>query len=91
MAEHVAVTADQLKLVKKALRCPTKLIKSTAEKNFVKETKERLEKFGEGIYLSEKQINWLEKIASRLEDKPKKPEAAAAADDLPSYSEFEGE
>lgn len=91
MAEHVALNADKLKLVKKALRCPAKLIKSDVEKEFVKETKERLEKFGDDIYLSEKQLAWLGKIASRLDDKPKKSEAAETADDLPVYSELAGE
>ncbi len=91
-SDHVPLTADKLKLVKKALTCPAKLIKSDGEKKFLAETKERLESFGERIYLSDKQFAWLEKIACRLSaKKPAYPDKAAnAVDDLPSYEESAG-
>jgi hypothetical protein len=95
--EHAALSADDLKTVRKAVKCPAKLIKSEGEKTFLKETKDRLEKFNERVYLSNKQVEWLRKIASRMDAGDKKPgggkpraETAQQAD-LPSYDDLAGE
>ncbi len=96
MSEHVSLTADKLKLVKKALRCPAKLIQSDKEKTFLSETRERIEKFGERIYLSEKQLSWLEQIACRIDGGAKKSGEGGGKneptdEDLPSYDEMAGD
>ena len=89
MSEHVTLSADHLELIKKAVRCPAKLIKSDVEKNFIKETKERLQKFGDELFVSEKQLSWLGKIAGRMESSPAKSSPEAL--DMPSYEDVEGD
>lgn len=69
MAERVEMPPATIKVVKKVIRTPAKKLISDAEKNFVKETKERFEKFGDEIFLSAKQFAWLEKIAGRADKK----------------------
>lgn len=97
MTDHPPLSADDLKMVKKALRCPAKLLQGDRERQFLKETKVRLDRFGERIYLSAKQVAWLEKIASRMEGQgastASNDAAHEAADDLgdmPSFNELAG-
>lgn len=94
--EHPALSAGDLKAIRRAVKCPNKLIKSDAEAVFIKETADRLERFKEGIYLSEKQLAWLHRIAGRMDgNSAKKPATGKAkselADDLPNYDELAGE
>lgn len=93
MGEQAQLTPEDVKTIRQALKCPAGLVKSTAEKTFIKETRERLEKFGDKIYLSSKQLEWLRKIASRSGGAKagSKPKAVAPADDLPEYGELAGE
>lgn len=93
MGDQAQLTQDDVKTIRQALKCSAGLIKSTAEKAFIKETRERLDKFGDKIYLSIKQLEWLRKIASRSGGATagRKPKAAAPADDLPEYGELVGD
>lgn len=93
MGEQAQLSQDDVKTIQQALKCPAGLIKSPAEKKFIKETRERLGKFGDKIYLSSKQLEWMRKIASRSEGVKAdgKPKAAASAEDLPAYGELVGE
>lgn len=93
MGEQAQLTQEDIKTIRQALKCPAGLVKSPAEKTFIKETRERLDKFGDKIYLSSKQLEWLRKIASRGSGGKagSKPKAAAPADDLPDYGELAGE
>lgn len=93
MGDQAQLTQDDVKTIRQALRCPAGLVKSTAEKAFIKETRERLEQFGDKIYLSSKQLEWLRKIASRSSsaNTGRKPKAVAMADDLPDYGELAGD
>lgn len=93
MADRPKLSAADLAAIRKALRCPAKLIKSDVEKEFLAKTKERLAQFGENIYLSEKQLGWLRKIEARIaaEGAPAKEEkSATAGEDLPDYDELAG-
>lgn len=95
MTGHPLLSAGDLKMVKKALRCPASLIQGDHERQFLKETKLRLERFGERIYLSAKQVAWLEKIAARIgvqsESKASSPrDIADELGDIPSYEELAG-
>jgi len=92
MGEQAQLTQEDIKIIRQALKCPAGQVKSTAEKKFIKETRERLGKFGDKIYLSSKQLEWLRKIASRSEDANAggKPKAAVSAEDLPDYGEMAG-
>ncbi|MBI2275735.1 MAG: hypothetical protein HYU74_00140 [Dechloromonas sp.] len=100
MTDHPPLSADDLKMVKKALRCPAKLVQGDRERQFLKETKVRLDRFGERIYLSAKQVAWLEKIASRLVGQRASTastastevdhEAADELGDMPSFNELAG-
>ncbi len=94
-SEHPALSADDLKVIKKAIKCPKSLIKSDTEKAFLQETADRFGKFAERIFLSEKQIAWLRKIVARMEGAGSKQASGKAkpepADDLPAYGELAGE
>lgn len=91
MGEQAQLTQEDLKTIRQALKCPAGLVKSTAEKKFIKETRERLGKFGDKIYLSSKQLEWLRKIAARGDGKAGDRPEAAPTDDLPSYGDLAGE
>lgn len=97
MTDHLPLSAGDLKMVKKALRCPAKLIQGDHERQFLKETKVRLDRFGERIYLSAKQVAWLEKIAARLVGQSPSTasnemdhEVADELGDMPSFNELAG-
>lgn len=90
--EHPALSADDFKLIKRAIKCPKSLIKSDIERAFLQETADRLGKFSERIYLSEKQIAWLRKIAGRMDggrsSKQTTEQPISLADDSPEYGEM---
>lgn len=88
MADHKQLSADDLKTVRAAVKTPRKTLQNDAERKFVSETKARLERFGEGVYISEKQFSWLAKIASR--SIPVKADVAEAGD-TPAYDDLAGE
>lgn len=89
---HPELSADDLKAIKKAIKCPKSLIKSDAEAVFIQETADRLGKFGERVFLSEKQICWLRKIAARAEGAGAKPASGKTKSEpggnLPSYDDL---
>lgn len=88
--KHPALSADDLKVVKKAIKCPKNLIKSDAEMGFIQETADRFGNFAGRTFLSEKQLAWLRRIAARMEggNKPAKKTNQEPADDLPDYGEL---
>ena len=80
MGDHAQLSADDLNTVRQALKCPAEQIQSEAERSFLKSTRDRLKRFGEGIYLSTKQLEWLRNIAARAAtDGGKRPGKAKAA------------
>lgn len=93
--EHPALSADDLKAIKKAIKCPMSLIKSDTEKVFLQETADRFAKFSERTFLSEKQLGWLRRVAARMEGGGSKQVSGKVkpepADDLPEYGELAGE
>ena len=96
---RVIITKAHLKTIRQAIKCPASLIKSPAEKEFIKETSGRLYRFGEDIYMTEKQYSWVEKIAGRVGGADTKTEAKPKAaglenieeEDLPDFNELGGE
>lgn len=95
MGDHAQLSADDLNTVRQALKCPAEQIQSEAERSFLKSTRDRLKRFGEGIYLSTKQLEWLRNIAARAATdggkRPAKAKAASQVEDLPAYDELVGE
>lgn len=93
--EHPALSADDLKTIKKAIKCPKSLIKSETERVFLQETADRFAKFSERTFLSRKQFGWLCRVAARMEGGGSKQASGKAkpelADDLPEYGELAGE
>lgn len=88
MADHKELSVGDMKIVRRAVKAPRKNLLNDAERKFVSETKARLDKFGEGVFLSEKQFAWLEKIANR---KAAVTDGGVAPTDQSDYEELTGE
>lgn len=88
MADHKELSAENLKIVRRAVKTPRKNLLNDAERKFVSETKARLDKFGDGLFLSEKQFVWLEKIANRTAGAKA---ASSPPTDQPAYDDLAGE
>lgn len=79
-AEAAAEAAELVALVKKACSCPPRLIRGSGERQFLRDVTDRLAEYQDRICVSEKQFNWLQRIADRVDQEEKRLAAPGVAD-----------